>query len=42
MSQKQFINLLIEISERLADESDYEDYLLPQLQNAVDYLEELQ
>jgi hypothetical protein len=42
MSQKQIIKLLIEISERLADEPDYEDYFLPQLQNVVDYLEESQ
>jgi hypothetical protein len=42
MSQKQIIKLLIEISERLADESDYEDYFLPRLQDAVDYLEESQ
>lgn len=39
MNNQQLIKLLIELSNRLGDESDYEDYLLPKLVNALNYLE---
>lgn len=40
MNNQQLIKLLIELSERLADESDYDDYLFPKMASAVDYLED--
>ena len=36
------INIVVELSERLADESDYEDYLMPKLEQLITFILEKQ
>lgn len=40
MSIYKLMNVVIELSARLADESDYDENLVPKLQALLDYLEE--
>lgn len=34
------IDFIVELSERLADESDYDEYLRPKLEKLIDLIEE--
>ena len=41
MSKKLAVEILIELSNRLADEADYDEDIAPKIQQVIDYIEAL-
>jgi hypothetical protein len=39
MSKKLAVEILIELSNRLADEADYDEDIAPKIQQVIDYIE---
>ena len=40
MEHDEMIEFLIELSARLADEEDYDDYIAPKIQQVIEYIQE--